>query len=201
MHAMEEIEYLVSTPQAKMTNMNIDIQPILGNDVVLLRPLTPADFEALYQTASDPKIWEQHPTPDRWKREVFANFFNGAVESKGAFVIIDKATGEFAGSTRFYELDETGRSIKIGYTFYATKYWGHGFNPMVKGLMMDHIFQFVDEIFLEVGSANIRSQIAVTRLGAQKTGEEMITYHGEHPKPNFIYSITKTAYLNRKKQS
>lgn len=177
--------------------MNIDIQPILENDRVQLRPLTPADFEMLYQTASDEKIWEQHPTPDRWKREVFTNFFEGAVESKGAFVIIDKQTGEFAGSTRFYAYDETDNSIRIGYSFYPTKYWGSGFNPMVKQLMMDYIFQFVNTVYLEVGAANTRSQIAVLRLGTKKVGEKMVSYYGEEPKLNYIYAITKEEYLQK----
>lgn len=181
--------------------MHINIQPTLENDSILLRPLTPADFEDLYKTASDEKIWEQHPTPDRWKRDVFSNFFNGAIESKGAFIIIDKASGEFAGSTRFYDHDEKNNSIKIGYTFYATKYWGQGFNPRVKGLMMDHIFQFVDQIIFEVGGSNIRSQIAVSRLGAKKIKEEIITYHGESPRPNFVYSISKKDYLAAKSGS
>lgn len=178
--------------------MNIDIQPILENDHILLRPLTPADFEALYQIASDEKIWEQHPKPDRYKKEVFSNFFDGAVESKGSFIIIDKSTGEFAGSSRFYDYDENNNSIKIGYTFYATKYWGHGFNPMVKAMMMDYIFKFVNIIYLEVGSANKRSQIAVERLGIKKIREEIIAYHGEAPRPNFVYGITKEDYLNGK---
>ncbi|WP_127124398.1 GNAT family N-acetyltransferase [Pseudoflavitalea rhizosphaerae] len=174
--------------------MNFSIQPILENDTVKLLPLQPSDFEALYQTASDPKIWEQHPTPDRWKREVFSKFFEGAVESKGAFIIIDKKTGEYAGSTRFYGYDETDSSIRIGYTFYATKYWGTGFIPMVKKLMMDYIFQFADNLYLEVGASNIRSQIAVLRLGTKKIKEEMISYYGEEPKLNFIYGITKAEY-------
>ncbi len=177
--------------------MHIDIQPVLENDQVLLKPLTPADFEALYHTASDEKIWEQHPTPDRWKREVFTKFFEGAVESKGAFIIIDKRTGEIAGSTRFYGYEESDNSIRIGYTFYATKYWGSGFNLMVKQLMMDYIFQFVDIVYLEVGAANTRSQIAVLRLGTKKIREEMVSYYGEEPKLNYIYAITKEEYLQK----
>lgn len=181
--------------------MNINIQPILENDLIVLRPLTRDDFETLYQTASDPRIWEQHPTPDRYKREVFSNFFEGAVESKGAFIIIDKQTGAFAGSTRFYGFDETNSSIRIGYTFYATKYWGSGFNPMVKALMMDYIFQYVDNVYLDVGANNIRSQIAVLRLGTKKIKEEMVSYYGEEPKLNFVYGISKEEYLNRKQSS
>ena len=171
--------------------MTIDIQPTLENPTALLKPLKEEDFEALYKTASDPKIWEQHPNKDRWQREVFLKYFQGAMESKGAFMIIDKATGGIAGSTRFYNYDETQKSIMIGYTFYAVKFWGAGLNPAVKHLMMDHIFQFVDKVHFQIGAANLRSQIAIQRLGAQKIGEETVAYYGESPKLNFVYEILK----------
>ena len=171
--------------------MHPDLQPTLENAVALLKPLQQADFEALYLTASDPKIWEQHPNKDRWQRDVFLNYFQGAMESGGAFMIIDKASGEIAGSTRFYNYNETEKSILIGYTFYAVKFWGSGLNPVVKRLMMDYIFPFVDKVHFHIGATNIRSQVAIQRLGAQKIGEETVAYYSEPPKLNFVYEILK----------
>ena len=46
-------------------------QPILQTDRLIIRPLVQTDYEALYQIASDPAVWEQHPIHDRWRREVF----------------------------------------------------------------------------------------------------------------------------------
>lgn len=178
--------------------MSFDIQQELKNELVQLIPLQASDFEDLYQVASDPKIWEQHPTPDRYKREVFSKFFEGAIESKGAFLIIDRKSGDIAGSTRFYRYDEGASVILIGYTFYATRFWGTGLNPMVKALMMDYAFQFVDTIQLEVGGHNRRSQIAVERLGAKKIKEEMVAYYGEEQKLNFVYAISRETYQQQK---
>ena len=115
------------------------------------------------------------------------------MESRGAFKIVDKATGEVAGSTRFYNYDEAGRSILVGYTFYATKFWGKGLNPAVKNLMMDYIFAFVDTVYFHIGATNYRSQVAIQRLGAKKVGEEEVAYYGENPKLNFVYEITAAA--------
>ncbi|WP_245546856.1 GNAT family N-acetyltransferase [Pseudopedobacter saltans] len=103
--------------------MEIDIQPILTNDSLVVLPLAKADFKALYKVASDPKIWEQHPNKDRWKEHVFKIFFDGAIESKGAFKIIDKSSRKILGSTRFYNYDDKQNSIFMGYTFYATSCW------------------------------------------------------------------------------
>lgn len=174
-----------------MTSLYFSIQPILENEQLILYPLQENDFEDLYQVASDPKIWEQHPNKDRWKREVFQNFFNGAMQSKGAFKIIDKSTGKIIGCTRFYDYHEAESFILIGYTFYGTSSWGKGINPIVKKLMLDYIFQFVPKVQFHIGATNLRSQIAISRLGAEKIGEEEIAYFGEPSKLNFIYEITK----------
>lgn len=171
-----------------------DIQPNLENDKVLLSPLVKQDFEALYQVASDSKIWEQHPNKDRWQREVFRNFFEGAMLSKGAFKIVDKATAAIIGSTRFYDFNPLDNSILIGYTFYAVSQWGKGINLTVKNTMLDYAFQYVDQVLFHVGANNVRSQIAIERLGAVKIAEEEIPYFGEEPKLNFIYSISKKAW-------
>ena len=48
--------------------MIFNLNPILETETILLQPLREEDFEELYQAASDPKTWEQHPNQDRWKK-------------------------------------------------------------------------------------------------------------------------------------
>lgn len=169
--------------------MSFEWQPILENARFRLEPLAETDFEALYAVASDPRIWEQHPNPNRWQREVFSTFFEGAMKSGGAFRIVDKDCDRIIGSTRFYNYDGPNDSVQIGYTFYAAAYWGSGANPAVKALMLDHAFRFVSQVYFHIGACNVRSQIAIGRLGAQKVAEEDLAYFGEPSKPNFIYRI------------
>lgn len=170
----------------------MDLQPTnLRNTTVQLVPLAETDFENLYACASDPEVWEQHPNKDRYKRDVFEVFFKGALESGGAFKIVALDSDKVVGSTRFYDYNPKEKSVLIGYTFYAKAYWGKGLNPMVKRLMLDYAFRFVDTVYFHVGSQNKRSQIAMERLGAQKIDEQLIEYYGETPKLNFIYEIRK----------
>lgn len=176
--------------------MHFDTQPILENQRFALIPLQESDFDALYAVASDPQVWEQHPNHDRWKEEVFRVFFNGAMESNGAFKIVDKDSNEVIGGTRFYDYDQETDSIFVGYTFYATKCWGKGINRSIKELMFDYAFRFITTIRLHVGMNNIRSQIAVTRLGADKTGEHNMAAPGETPRINFLYEIDKETWEN-----
>jgi len=169
----------------------MNLQHFLENDTVQLVPLQASDFEALFQVAADPLIWEQHPNKNRYQKAVFQNFFDGALLSKGAFIIKNKETNTIIGSTRFYDWNSEEKSILIGYTFYGRNYWSGNYNPIVKKMMLDYAFQFVNQIYFHVGAENIRSQIAMERLGAKKVREIAVAYHGETEKLNFEYVISK----------
>ncbi len=171
--------------------MSIHLQPILQNNLILLQPLQMIDFEALYKTASDPLIWEQHPNKNRYQREAFQNYFEGAIQSGGALMAIDKQTNEIAGCSRFYDYNEAEQSVFIGYTFLARKFWGKQYNPAMKNLMINHAFQFVNTVLFHIGAENIRSQIAISRVGATKRREVIVAYYGEPDKHNFEYELRK----------
>lgn len=159
--------------------------------MVSLSPLRESDFEMLYAVASDPLIWAQHPNPDRYKEDVFRNYFKGAMESGGAFIINDSKSGEVMGCSRFYDHSEEKRSIMIGYTFFSRKVWGQGHNAATKKLMLDHAFRFVDQVLFHVGEHNLRSRRAMEKLGAELIGMEEVAYFGESVKLNAVYRITK----------
>ena len=85
--------------------MAFDLQPHLKGELIELVPLSPDDWDELFAVASDSLIWEQHPESDRYKKDVFRVFFRDALESGGAFAIIDRKTHQIIGSTRFYGFD------------------------------------------------------------------------------------------------
>lgn len=174
--------------------MTPELQPVLTSPEVILRPLQADDFEALFAVASDPAIWEQHPNPDRYQRQVFANYFKGAMESQGALLILDAASGEAIGSSRYYDLDLAQDELKIGYTFFAKACWGKGYNRAVKALMITHAFQFVSSIIFHVGITNHRSRRAMEKLGARFQGELEVAYYGEVPKRNAVYVIARSEW-------
>ena len=58
-----------------------ELQPTLPGELLEIRPLRPQDFDVLYAVACDPLIWEQHPNSDRYKLEVFREFFREALAS------------------------------------------------------------------------------------------------------------------------
>jgi RimJ/RimL family protein N-acetyltransferase len=175
----------------------IDFQPFLQNNLIKAEPLQQMHFDLLYQAASDPLIWEQHPNKNRWQLTAFENYFTGAIKSGGAFLIRDAKTNEVIGSTRYSDYNEETKTVSIGYTFFKRSHWGKGFNHALKQLMLDHIFQYVNNVQFYIGAVNKRSQISIERLGAVKTGEEETAYYGEPIKLDFVYTITKEQWIKR----
>jgi RimJ/RimL family protein N-acetyltransferase len=172
--------------------MSFDLQPNLKGELIELRPLTREDWDELFAVASDPLIWEQHPENDRYKQDVFRLFFREAMESGGAFVIIDKKSQRIIGSTRFYGYDRNKSEIEIGWTFLARKYWGGRYNAEMKQLMLAHAFKFVETVVFYVGENNVRSQKAMEKFGAIRNGLMKRVYGNRPPALNLRYVIRRT---------
>jgi RimJ/RimL family protein N-acetyltransferase len=174
--------------------MHIDLQPTLTGERIQLRPTREDDFDALFAVASDPLIWEQHPHHNRWQPEVFRAFFDKGMESGGALVVIDRATGRIIGSSRFHPHDESdGGDLEIGWTFLARSHWGGEFNREMKRLMLEHAFKYVDRVMFLVGVNNIRSQLAMEKIGAVRAGTRAI----EGGLPHIVYHVGKDAGIPR----
>ena len=172
--------------------MPFDLQPHLKGELIALRPLIPEDWDDLFAVASDPLIWKQHPESDRYTEGVFKVFFREALESGGAFVVIDNTTQQIIGSTRFYGYDPEKSEIEIGWTFLARRYWGGRYNAEMKRLLLNHAFKFVESVVFFVGEKNFRSQKAMEKIGAARIGLVTRAY-GNHPAHlNVKYVITKS---------
>ena len=178
--------------------MPFNLQPHLKGELVELRPLKSEDWDHLFSVASDPLIWEQHPESDRYKEEVFRIFFKDALESSGAFVVIDAQTQEIIGSTRFHGYDPKESEIEIGWTFLARKYWGGRYNREMKEMMLAHAFKFVENVVFFVGENNIRSQRATEKIGAIKSGTAKKIYGNRPASVNIRYVIRKSVTTDRR---
>jgi RimJ/RimL family protein N-acetyltransferase len=153
--------------------MPFELQPVLKSELLELQPLRAEDFDALYAVAADRLIWEQHPANDRYKEDVFREFFREALDSGGALIAMDGNSGAVIGSSRFNGYDEEQSEIEIGWTFLARPYWGGVYNGEMKGLMLRHAFRFVRSVVLLIGPHNLRSQKAAEKIGAVRDGSRL----------------------------
>jgi RimJ/RimL family protein N-acetyltransferase len=169
---------------------NFELQPHLIGELLEVRALRSEDWESLFAVAADPLIWEQHPASDRYQEKVFKEFFREALESGGAFVVIDRQTQKTIGSSRYFGFDPRKSEIEIGWTFLARSYWGGKYNGELKRLMLDHAFKFVDNVVFLIGPTNVRSQKALEKIGGVMIERRHKMIQG-NPVENVVYQIKK----------
>jgi RimJ/RimL family protein N-acetyltransferase len=163
----------------------------LTGRLIELRPLQTADIDALFAAASDPLIWEQHPENTRYKQEVFQTYFDSALESKGAFVVVDRQSGRIIGSSRYCALKPEESEVEVGYTFLERAYWGGEYNREMKQLMLDHAFKFVKRVVFVVGDTNFRSQKALEKIGASFWKNAEWKAHDGSIRKTVLFQITR----------
>jgi len=172
------------------TRVGVEWQPRLEGELLEIRPMGEGDFDALFAVASDPLIWEQHPARDRWQEPVFRELFAESMASGGAMVVIERETGTVIGSSRYYAHDPVARTVEIGWSFLARKFWGGVYNREMKRLMLTHAFQHVDTVEFFVGTSNFRSRRAMEKIGGTLLGER----ENHTGRPSVVYAVTREGF-------
>lgn len=171
-----------------------DFQPTLTGDIVVIRPIRPDDWPALFAAASDPEIWKLHPASDRYTEPVFREFFDNAIASNMAFVFVERASGRLIGSSRYHGYDAQRGEVEIGWTFITRDHWGGATNREVKRLMLGHAFTIADTVIFWVGETNWRSQRAVGKIGGVKR-EGTFVRGATGSAPHVVFELAKARYL------
>jgi RimJ/RimL family protein N-acetyltransferase len=166
-----------------------DRQPSLTGSFLQLRPLRSEDWAALFAVASDPLLWEQHPSSDRYKEDVFRQFFEEALNSGGALAAVERSSGEIVGSSRYYGFDADQSIVEIGWSFLARRCWGGIYNGEMKRLMLEHAFKTVARVIFIIGPKNRRSRRAVEKIGAAYVVTANI-----RGRESVVYELTKSAF-------
>ena len=149
---------------------------VLEGAHVKLIPLTESHADALVTAASDGELWELWFTSVPSKDNV-SGYIAFALEEKKAgrslpFVVINKATEEIIGSTRFCNADTRNQRVEIGYTWYAKSFQKTAVNTECKYLLLSHAFEELSAIAVEFRTHwhNHGSRAAIARLGAKQDG-------------------------------
>lgn len=173
--------------------MSFDRQPVLLGELLELRPLRVEDYDDLYAVASDSLLWEQHPNRDRYQPEVFREFFREAMDSGGALAARDLQDARVIGASRFHGYDREKSEVEIGWSFLARSYWGGVYNGEMKRLMLQHAFQFVENVVFLIGPMNYRSQRAVEKIGGERVGIRL----NEQGRESVVYRLTALRFGKR----
>ncbi|MCM4152237.1 N-acetyltransferase [Arenibacter sp. N53] len=150
--------------------------PTLENEFIKLTPLTLSNYHLLLPIAGQEKLVQYSPS-DIESAEALKNYVEQALEkemdcSAMPFIIYDKKTSRYAGSTRFMNIDYKNKVLEIGSTWIGREFQGTGLNGQVKLLMLNYIFHemLFEKVEFRIDERNIRSRKAVEKLGAKLEG-------------------------------
>jgi N-acetyltransferase len=157
--------------------MQFDQDIILENEYVLLRPLQAKDIELLAHFAqNESSIWKYSLLQVQNESDL-AKYVEQAVEARGlkkeyAFIVFDKKKKQYAGSTRFYDIQLQFQTLQLGYTWYGAEYQGTYVNPNCKLLMLQYAFETLnmERVEFRADNRNARSIKAMKNLGCIEEG-------------------------------
>lgn len=159
--------------------MNFDFKEdyILENDFVRLEPLKSSDFDFLLPySENEPDIWEFNAGGANGKANLEKYISNAILqrelEKEYAFIIFDKKTQSYVGSTRFYAIFIENKTIEIGYTWYGKDFQGSGINKNCKFLLLEFAFEklSMERVAFAANSKNFRSLNAMKSIGCVVEG-------------------------------
>lgn len=151
-------------------------QPVLEGRHILLRPMVRSDGPAIVDAASDGKLWELFYTVVPGPESINA-YLDRAEREQGwgrimPFAVIEKASGNLVGATRYMRMNAPHRRLEIGTTFYASRVQRSPINSEAKLLLLTHAFESMNCVCVQFRTDhfNFASQRAIERLGAKRDG-------------------------------
>lgn len=152
-------------------------RPVLTGRYVRLEPLSTEHVEGLFEASKDPGVWtwlnERQPaTAGDMRALVDQALALYERRFRLPWAQIDVATGEVAGTTSYYEVVPSHRTLCIGYTWLGSRWHRSGVNTEAKLLLMGRAFDDLGAIRVgwHTNARNERSRAAIERLGASFEG-------------------------------
>ncbi len=192
-------------------NFNLQEDYFLEDERVLLRPLKKEDWVNLLPISLN--------EPDTWKyslisaagEEGLKNYINIALQAKETgkeypFIVFDKKTNKYAGSTRFYDINLPYKTLQLGYTWYGKEFRGTGLNKHCKFLLLSFAFEKLDmeRVEFHADNKNERSIAAMKSIGCKVEGvlrNHQPARDAEIRRDSIILSILKEEWFSGAKEN
>ena len=150
---------------------------ILKDNCILLRPLTAEDCDNLLPfSLNEPDLW-QFSLVKVAGEENLKSYINDAIHDRAAgktyaFIVFDRRSQEYAGSTRFYDIQISQKTLQLGYTWYGKKFQGTGLNKHCKFLLLQFAFEQLgmERVEFRADNNNKKSIAAMKSIGCVEEG-------------------------------
>jgi RimJ/RimL family protein N-acetyltransferase len=184
---------------------------ILEDESILLRPLQETDVENLLEISlNEPETWEYSLVRANG-RENLENYIKIALKAKEnktefPFIVFDKKSGKYAGSTRFYDIQLPFKTLQLGYTWYGKDFRGTGLNKRCKFLLLQFAFETLgmERVEFRADNNNQRSIAAMKSIGCTVEGvmrNHMPTLGSDVRRDSIILSILSNEWFESVKEN
>ncbi|WP_326851784.1 GNAT family protein [Actinocrinis sp.] len=149
---------------------------LLENEHVELHPISQDDREPIRKIAFDHRIWTYFVSRVETDAD-FEKFFDAMLADQGSgkravYVIVDKGTGQTAGSSSYGNLSEADRRLEIGWSWLGVDFQGRGVNRWVKYLLLEHAFETMgaERVEFKTDILNAQARAGLRNIGAYEEG-------------------------------
>ncbi|OXB21727.1 MULTISPECIES: GNAT family N-acetyltransferase [Flavobacterium] len=193
------------------SNFNFSDTIILEDDSVLLRPLQESDADNLLEiSVNEPETWKYSLVGADGKENLI-NYIQLAIKGREnqkefPFIVFDKKTQKYAGSTRFYDMNLEYKSLQLGYTWYGSAFRGTGLNKHCKFLLLQFAFETlgVERVEFRADNNNERSIAAMKSIGCKVEGvlrSHMPTANSDVRRDSIVLSILQKEWFDEVKEN
>lgn len=149
----------------------------LENERAKLVPLEEKHVKDLLSfSLNEPSLWD-YSLIGAAGEDNLKKYISSAIEARQSgiaypFVVFDKQTSRFAGSTRFYDMSLTQKTMSLGFTWYGKDFQGTGLNKACKFLLLEFAFECMEmeRVEFRADARNKRSVAAMQSLGCTVEG-------------------------------
>ncbi|ACR28805.1 GNAT family N-acetyltransferase [Burkholderia glumae] len=157
-------------------NIPAILNTTLENEVVTLRRIGLDDKDGFARIAYDPQSWtymvsvvHDEPSLVAFLERAIADSLAG---TRVVFAIIDRKSGQFAGTSAFGNLAAADRRLEIGWSWLGAPYRGTAVNRAAKGLLLDYAFGELgcERVEFKTDVLNERARAGLRGIGATEEG-------------------------------
>ncbi|MEU6256032.1 GNAT family protein [Streptomyces sp. NPDC047043] len=149
---------------------------LLENEHVELHPISEDDREPLRKIAFDDRIWTYFVSRVESDAD-FDQFFDAMLADQNSgrravYIIVDKGTGQVAGSSSYGNLAEADKRLEIGWSWLGVDFQGKGINRWAKYLLLQHAFDVLgaERVEFKTDVLNAQARAGLRKIGAYEEG-------------------------------
>jgi RimJ/RimL family protein N-acetyltransferase len=190
-----------------MIDFNFNEDYILENERAMLRPLITTDFDnLLYFSLNEPELWKFSLVSGSGETGI-KKYIQLAIDARKEgkeypFIVFDKLSNSYAGSTRFYDIQLLHKTLQLGYTWYGKDFQGTGLNKQCKFLLLSFEKMGIERVEFRADNLNKRSIAAMKSIGCIEEGvlrSNSVKQDGQR-RDSIVLSILKSEWEDGVKQ-